>query len=382
MLSNHDLRYWNKKWQPQFGDNGRYIFVLDPHSGTKTVKIVDTDSDTVALTTNLSNRSWQKGIYRPYDKNSYIFALAGSDTRLSIVDSNPASGDFGDLIQDDINISSSSPVYSVLAAPLSISYDWFYDVFFSLQSGVVFSITKDLFIKTWPVEPINVSQIGGITAVTSYPYSRLHAASQSFFRLEKKGNKFCFKTYPRQPYAQALHSILFQHGLKIGNTQWGSPTSATNAVPRITNLFDLTQQASNTNLATNTSDARITLVYDPVNNMIVRGCKSAANNNFFFISSVTGTPAYDGTDAKLSPGTSETRTNEGLWSPYSGKCYFTGNGASNPTTSGVDKMHVVDCSEALADRVVDTITIGESAPFTLNGEGQMWMNRLMCHEYL
>lgn len=381
-MRNRDKRYWQRTYNPHIGGDKRYVYVLCDHEATPKVDVIDTNTDTVTASINLNaSYTWQKGIYRPYDQNSYVFGADGSNCRLTIIDSNPASGTFNTALVSDVALATSGNIIS-FGSPHRIEYDWVNDVFYSLSSDTKFAKLEVGYYAALPNDYELFSQhFEGPSTV--FPYTNLHSINGTSFRIRKRGGKYGIELFPKQSLSTGILGNNFGNSVKINNLLYTHPVGSVTNVVKIVDFFNFNSAAIGSNITTATSDPRLLLVYDPVNDVLVRAVKNTASNNIFFLDGAKGgSPTYVGSDAKLTPGASETRSHDGVYSPYSGFIYISGNGAASPTTTGVNKIHVIDCSQTLANRNVASITVGECAPTVnmLNMGGTLWMNGLKSHE--
>jgi hypothetical protein len=367
-----------------YGGDGRYMYFLVCNlytiasPTTQSVKVLDTDTDTVVETITLTaNKDFASIFYRAVDQTVHVVGTNWVD----VIDADPSSDDFNTIID------SRTWTLSGLTAATGTYLPYPFDIFTSGGASVQISggETVPKFLTSDGDIEANIRLGGHSNSINVHYYhlSNIISANRTLIKVINARSKNCNKDY-----SFAAH---------IGGGWTGDLQGFVAPVIMFGN-FMVASTGGNIYLLSN----------ENITSSIIGAFGSAATANrsfqeycpnapdkLFFTSQITNNfiSVFEFGDKELVDlgdidrasykDTNESGANALIYNPYSGKLYCQAN--ANTNTSGVTLVHIYDPTEAvLGDMYQGSVTIGEfksDARSGAQGLNTVCMNRTRIFEY-
>lgn len=360
-----------------FGDDGRYLYVLN--AGAQTVSVIDCSSDTVVTTITLaSGKDFGSVHYRPNTKQ----LICMSNTWMDIIDADTESATFNTVIS---SVSFATGVTASIASYLPFPFDY-------LSSG---GSSVEI--------PDSLSGKVGVTPTRDGRYS-------AYYRLGGHSNTYnthfhhlsnevsCNRIQYRVTRNNRMSSVNYGFNVTTRSNWYNDLNGLDFPVTKFGNFFIAITAPSAYMIETDNCISSILFFLNTLGHTFYGYgvfCPNAPNRYFVAYNSgsnlisviqldYTNKALVDlGDVLKTGLGTAENGTRCMLHNPYNGKLYAQGNSSLNVT--GVDKVHVLDPTAAsIANLQVGTITVGEmksASTAARYAQNTMTLNRLQCWEY-
>ncbi len=346
-------------YQPQWGGDGRYLYI--PNRADRTISVIDTATDTVVTTISLT--SYFAG---PFDGAWYrseakqVIAISGSLIHV-VIDADPNSASFNTVID---NYTIAQGYYSFNQACV---YDANYDM---MRSGT-----------RW----------GFLFKVKDRDYSGASPAANTYHSISNYDCYFAFSNLIQGGGGSAfsyLASIdLNEPVIQFRNTSISAFSGITFRIGRF--IYQLQGSLfKHAVIENNTKHVNLSFV-SSIAVAVAPQCYDSKNNKLFCTGGTGGEGYVVNLNTFTGLGTVQARSRasneannafKAIYSPYSGKVYvYTFN--NSVTTPGCDRVHIYDLSLPLASCYVGFINVGNNCATNRIFTNPAAMNRLYTTEF-
>jgi hypothetical protein len=370
-----------------FGGDGRYMYFLvcngytTASPTTQTVKVLDTDTDTVVETITLAaNKDFASIFYRAVDQTVRVIG----NNWVDIIDADPASVDFNTVITSEAW--TLGAVTRTTGMYLPYPFDWLTSG--GSQTKLNDGATPPAFTTRNGVFTDAQIRFGGHSNYPNtvyYHQSNLILTNRNYFKVL---NAVSVNT-PAFPYSfhghtgGGVHNDLnagYAYPIRFGNFHILATSGNVYLMSLETPISQILTQPFPTIAA--------------VNRPIQEYCPNAPNrlfftsqttNNFLSVIQFSGTGITDLGDIDRAgyKDTNESGASDLFYNPYSGKLYCPSN--NNLNLSGVSLVHIYDPTESsLGDMYQGSVSIGEfksESRAAALGINTVCMNRTRIFEY-
>lgn len=352
-------RMLTKGYTPQWGGDGRYLYI--PNRADRTISVIDTDSDTVITTISLTSYfatafdgTWYRSAYKQ------IIAIMNSAVHV-IIDADPTSATFNTVID------------SFSAAP---------NTYYSFNQACIYDANNDMMRASTSLGfnlRTRTRNYGGSPVVNSNHAISNYDCYHAFSNLIQGGGSNAFSYLAsidvNEPVIQFrntaisnFNGITFRIGNFIYQIQGGLQKFG---------IIENNAGHINTYHVATVAQAASPRCYDSKNNKLF--CSGGVGGEGYVVNLNTFTGA--GTVQSRTRATNEANNAFGaIFSPHSGKVYvYPFNNLV--TTPGCNRVHVYDLSLPLASCYLGFIETGNNCTTSRLFSNPTAMNRLYTNEF-